>query len=193
MENLKSIIIPAIASTVIKSINPEKERKKRQVTDTTKWTFQSEELKPEYQWSLIKQMNEKNVSQVKHCHFVSQQIRGKISSYRSQDIDKKILQQEKLIDEDFVIKLLFDSNNKCYYCKNAVNILYEYVREPKQWSLDRLDNSCGHNKDNVVIACLNCNLRRKTMYHERFVFTKQLNIVKSGVYTDEHLKRNTPP
>jgi hypothetical protein len=27
---------------------------------------------------------------------------------------------------------------------------------------------------------LTCNLRRRTMYHERYVFTKQLNVVKKG-------------
>ena len=52
------------------------------------------------------------------------------------------------------------------------------MREEKQWSVERIDNNFGHNKENVTIACLECNLRRKTMYHERFKFTKQLTIVK---------------
>jgi hypothetical protein len=30
----------------------------------------------------------------------------------------------------------------------------------------------------VEIACLNCNLRRRTMYHERYVFTKQMGTVR---------------
>jgi hypothetical protein len=59
-----------------------------------------------------------------------------------------------------------------------VQILYEYVRESNQWTLERLDNDFGHNKGNVEIACLNCNLRRRTMYHERYLFTKELSIVK---------------
>jgi hypothetical protein len=69
---------------------------------------------------------------------------------------------------------------KCYYCKESVVLLYEYVRDPKQWTLERIDNSRGHNKDNVEIACLQCNLRRRCMYHERYLFTKQMNIVKRG-------------
>ena len=77
-----------------------------------------------------------------------------------------------------VLELLEKSELLCYYCRKEVKLLYENVREMTQWSLDRLDNSEGHNKENVVIACLSCNLHRKTMYHERFVFTKQLNIVK---------------
>jgi RNase P subunit RPR2 len=77
-----------------------------------------------------------------------------------------------------VLDLMIESENRCFYCKNRVHILYEYVREPNQWTLERIDNKSGHNKTNVVIACLNCNLHRRTMYHERYVFTKQLNIVK---------------
>ena len=33
-------------------------------------------------------------------------------------------------------------------------ILYENVREPKQWSVDRINNDLGHNIDNFVLACL---------------------------------------
>jgi len=52
------------------------------------------------------------------------------------------------------------------------------VREQCQWSLDRIDNNYGHNYDNLFVTCLSCNLRRKTMYHERYEFTKQLTISK---------------
>ena len=64
---------------------------------------------------------------------------------------------------------------------NNVKILYKLVRESSQWSIERINNEFGHNKDNVTIACLDCNLKRKTMYHERFKFTKQLNIVKNDI------------
>jgi len=57
-------------------------------------------------------------------------------------------------------------------------VLYKSVREPKQWSVERINNDYGHNKNNVTIACLSCNLSRRTMYHERYRFTKQLIIDK---------------
>ena len=62
----------------------------------------------------------------------------------------------------------------CFYCKEPTNILYEYVREPKQWTIERLDNTYGHNCDNIVIACLSCNLRRRTTHFERYLSTKRI-------------------
>jgi hypothetical protein len=50
------------------------------------------------------------------------------------------------------------------------------VRENKQWTLDRIDNNLGHNEDNVVIACLECNLKRRRTNQSKFLFTKQLKI-----------------
>ena len=57
-------------------------------------------------------------------------------------------------------------------------LLYENNREQKQWTLDRLDNSCGHTKDNVVISCLKCNLERRCLNDEKFLFTKQMRLIK---------------
>ena len=50
-------------------------------------------------------------------------------------------------------KLLVKSKLFCYYCKNPVFILYENIRDPTQWTLDRIDNEQGHNEDNCVICC----------------------------------------
>jgi hypothetical protein len=44
--------------------------------------------------------------------------------------------------------------------------------------VDRIDNNCGHNKGNIVIACLECNLRRGTMDSNRFKLGKQLKFIK---------------
>ena len=58
-------------------------------------------------------------------------------------------------------------------------LLYDNVRESTQWTLDRIDNNIGHNVDNVVICCLKCNLKRRTMNDEKFKFSKQMRIIKT--------------
>lgn len=109
---------------------------------------------------------------------VVKQIKQKITGYKGQDVKKGKFCTEKFIDFEFVINLFHTSLTNCFYCNEQVSILYENSCDPKQWTIERIDNDLGHNKDNVVIACLNCNLRRRTMYYERYLMTKQLKIVK---------------
>ena len=107
-------------------------------------------------------------------------IRSKCSGYRQQDIEKNIYDQDKMITLSQTIDLLHQSQCKCYYCAESVFVLYEMVREPKQWSLDRIDNNRGHNADNVVISCLSCNLKRRRQDKDTFMFTKNMKIVRHG-------------
>ena len=73
---------------------------------------------------------------------------------------------------------MIESELKCRYCKHEMNVLYDISRELKQWSVDRIDNNLGHTIDNYHLACLECNLTRRRKTDEKFLFTKQLNIVK---------------
>jgi hypothetical protein len=109
------------------------------------------------------------------------QIEKKITSYKQQDIDKKILNNEKKIHLTCIIDKLNETEIKCYYCKCEMLILYENVRDSKQWTVDRINNDIGHNIDNFVLACLSCNLKRRCKSADKFLFTKQLNIIKKDV------------
>ena len=66
----------------------------------------------------------------------------------------------------------------CHYCEKKCYILYNEVLSKTQWTVDRIDNDYGHNKGNIVIACLDCNVRRGTMNSERFKLGKQLKFIK---------------
>ena len=110
---------------------------------------------------------------------IKKQLNIKLQGYRAQDTIKKMFVESEFMDLENTVQLLKESCLMCYYCRGAVKVLYKHVREGCQWTLERIDNDYGHNKTNVVIACLDCNLRRRTMYHERYAFTKQLIVTKN--------------
>jgi hypothetical protein len=107
-----------------------------------------------------------------------QELQKKISGYKTQDVHKGLFNADQFVNLNDVIQLLHNSKMICFYCNSQVHVLYEIVREVNQWTLDRVNNSHGHNRDNVIIACLKCNLNRRTMYHERYAFTRQFTLVK---------------
>ena len=110
--------------------------------------------------------------------FIKKEVERKITGYKNQDIKKTKL-EENLITYEQCLEKLVISKLKCYYCKKECLLTYENVREESQWTLDRLDNSQGHNKDNVVICCLKCNLKRRTLDDKKFKFSKQMRIIKT--------------
>ena len=106
------------------------------------------------------------------------EMKHKISSYKQQDILKKLYDPLNFINLKEIILLLDACNLNCYYCSQQIYILYEKVRENMQWTLDRIDNDKGHNKDNVIISCLGCNLKRRTKSKDAFLFTKTFKIIR---------------
>ena len=177
-KNIKQIVFPQTNESKNKKVeleHPEKIIKKRIITQTDKWITQ---LSNSEQYECVQGLQINRQQEDKASKLILQQIQQKISGYRGQDIEKDLLDEAQLINAQQVLDLMVKTENICYYCKKQVAVLYENVREPNQWTLDRIDNKQGHNHDNVLLACLNCNLRRRTMHTERYVFTKQLNIVK---------------
>jgi len=102
----------------------------------------------------------------------------KIQGYKGQDLKKEIHDTKTLINLEDVLLKLCESNLSCFYCSKPLLVLYKNVREPLQWTLDRLDNDLSHTKENTCIACLKCNLQRRLMNADKFTFTKKLKINK---------------
>ena len=109
---------------------------------------------------------------------VKKSIEKKIKGYVNQDIKKDKLNKNKLIKYEDLLEILVISKLKCYYCKCDCLLMYDNVREKKQWTLDRLNNDEGHNRDNVVVSCLECNLKKGTIDDKKFKFAKQMRIIK---------------
>jgi len=110
--------------------------------------------------------------------FVKKEIERKLSGYKNQDTKKTCFDVNYFINYCETLEKLVISKLRCYYCRCECKLMYENIREKKQWTLDRLDNDQGHNRDNVVICCLECNLKKGTMDDEKFRFAKQMRIIK---------------
>jgi hypothetical protein len=102
----------------------------------------------------------------------------KLYGYKRQDIDKHFYSKDTFISLEELIEKLLCSKLKCFYCKCDCELIYENILSKRQWTLDRIKNDAGHNADNVVICCLECNLKRGTMDSGRFKYGKQLKFKK---------------
>jgi hypothetical protein len=162
-----------------KLIDSHKEKKKKRVI-TDNWTFELPTIVNQLQ--IITDISNNSMAYFDSvsktvCH----EINKKISSYKQQDVIKKRLQSDKFLTFESVIKNLIECKLKCRYCEADMFVLYDITREQKQWSVDRVDNDQGHNIDNYHLACLECNLKRRRRTDEKFLFTKQLKLVKKDV------------
>ena len=107
------------------------------------------------------------------------EIRKKISGYIQQDKRKNIFDELNIITNEQCLEKLVISKLLCHYCKSNIVVLYNSVREKRQWTLDRINNDIAHTFENVIISCLECNLRRRRTDIKKFEFTKSLKILKN--------------
>jgi len=160
-----------------KLIRPRDKNEIKKRIESGKWTFSESYYEYVNQIKIIIDLSNNSNDEV--SKIVIQEINKKISGYKQQDKLKKILDEDKFIRIESVIKKLIECELRCRYCKAEMKVLYDIARQMSQWSVDRIDNDKGHNDDNFHIACLECNLKRRRRSDENFLFTKQLNLVKS--------------
>lgn len=179
IENKKIIIQGTTNRYMIKKATKvPKVEKKRIVAE--KWDLDEAFLDYERQLSLLHEIKDHEYKSFsKESKVVISEIERKIASYKCQDVEKKILDTSVLIDLSHIVDALIVCQLKCYYCNCEMDILYQMVRESSQWTVDRIDNSKGHNKDNYVLSCLSCNLKRRCKSSDKFLFTKQLILIKT--------------
>jgi hypothetical protein len=188
LRNTKRIIVTQKHEPTAKEGSHEHCGKPTTTTPKTKLVAQTDEWNDvanahntqETQLQLIKELYSSTANSLlsKEQRIVLTHLKTKQTGYRSQDVIKDIYDPIAFVTIDHILHLLIESQLNCYYCKKWATIFYEFVRDPRQWSLERISNDMGHNCDNVVIACLECNMRRRTMYHERYLATKQLRVNK---------------
>lgn len=111
---------------------------------------------------------------------VISELRSKLNSYKSQDNKKGRYDVVSFITNEELYEKLVVSKLKCGYCRNEVKLIYYYVRDDFQWTLDRIDNNLGHSSENTIVCCLKCNLQRRLIDSKKFDFTKKLRIKKEN-------------
>ncbi len=162
----------------LKKVKEKKEPKKRVVPQ--QWKIETKDYESvETQKDFLKKIKENNfVGTDYETKLVVQQMERKIYGYKQQDVLKNHFNSEKFITLNNLVDSLIEKDCKCFYCKTDMYVLYDMVRENNQWTVDRVDNDLGHNNDNYVLACLGCNLKRRCRTKEKFLFTKELKIIK---------------
>jgi hypothetical protein len=165
-----TLMIDLSVITKTKTIEPKEKTIRKKMEE---WKFDAKYLEREQQLECLQSDLKDNIGEE-----LRRQVCAKISGYKCQDVKKGLYDESKFVRFDDVIALMTSRKMACFYCKKQALLFYEYSRDSAQWTLERIDNKYGHNTDNVDIACLNCNLRRRTMYHERYVFTKQMGTVR---------------
>lgn len=156
--------------------------KRRKFADGAKWRKYQEESTVVATTEIaatttISPMNDEQFT-VQTRQLLASHIGAKLCGYKHQDIAKSRYNTDKFVRPAHICALVRASNGLCFYCSRAVLFVYDQVRDPGQWTLERVDNTRGHNADNVVLACLSCNLRRGTMHSKRFLDTQKIKFSK---------------
>jgi len=158
-----------------KNISTKSEDLKR--TSCEKWDLPEHCFTHAYQFREISKLylNMEDVG-VEYRSLIIKELSNKMAGYKRQDIDKKIFQKDLFVSLENIVDKLLCSKLKCFYCKRDCELLYKNMYSKQQWTLDRIDNALGHNTDNVVVSCLECNLKRGTMDSDRFKYGKQIGL-----------------
>lgn len=154
--------------------NPNKHNQRAR---TLKWTIDDALFNYDKQMEVLRRLIADDLDLEERKFFIKE-IKAKLDGYARQDNENGIKDLSAFISLDATVELLLVNKMRCTYCRECCELIYKDVMAPRQWTLDRVDNDQGHNAGNVAIACLACNLQRRTMDAERFKFGKQLRIVK---------------
>ena len=157
--------------------NPNKQNHQR--SRSMKWTIDDAFFHYDKQLEVLRRLIVDDRT-LEERNFFIKEIKVKLDGYARQDKENgfHVHDLSGIISLDGTIELLLVSKLKCVYCRECCELIYKDVMAPRQWTLDRVDNDQGHSDNNVTLACLACNLQRRTMDAERFKFGKQLRVVK---------------
>jgi hypothetical protein len=185
-DEIKTVFIPQHKWTPSKTkeIKAQAESKAKERAKITKvqsriWNLTNEQKSTDFQLSVLTNLLKNDANDTPYLALeIMKLLKIKQSSYKSQDLRKNKYCAESFVSIANILSLLCESHLVCLYCSDPVSVLYEYAYDPKQWTLDRVDNEVGHNVGNVVIACLECNLKRRVTNKNKFQLGKKIILTK---------------
>jgi hypothetical protein len=89
------------------------------------------------------------------------------------------------LTEKWINKILDHQEWCCFHCDKYL-LLENGTRDYDQVSIDRIDNSKGHSKGNVVLSCLDCNLRRRNKDIDIFTPNPKYTILEDDESSEEN-------
>jgi hypothetical protein len=175
-ETKKVIFTGTTTKYQMKKVYDKTDKDKKKKVETNTWDLNEQELSFQTQLEVLKDIHSTSFNKL--SSLIVSHIKTKLSSYKHQDNLKNLFLESEFVTFDYTIDLLVTCELKCHYCSCEMYLLYEFVREMKQWSLDRIDNDIGHNKNNLVVSCLECNLKRRRTNKDAFYITQNLTITR---------------
>lgn len=105
------------------------------------------------------------------------QMQQQQKEYRCNSWDKRLLYNCKKtdkqlnrpfdLDKEWIKVMLQYQHSMCCICGDKM-LLGNGNKDPKQISIDRIDNSLGHIKTNCTLVCWKCNFNKRGISYEEF-------------------------
>lgn len=76
----------------------------------------------------------------------------------------KRLNVDKWVDLTYEEYLIFCSDDKCHYCFSKIQRSKNGTKFGCGYFLDRMDNSIGYTKSNLVNCCTRCNMGKRNLF-----------------------------
>lgn len=86
-------------------------------------------------------------------------IQHKVHNCKHYDRKRGFYDEINTVDKDWIMKQVGEQFNRCHYCKTRMTY-GDSANNKTDITVERIDNSIPHNKNNSLLACLKCNTWR---------------------------------